>query len=158
MTHEVNTNSIQARPFDPRLFLTDQELDRGVALILMAERALILAAETARREAGLSRAHMQIMIAIRQQPEQTVTALREHLGLTVPTFARQIAILDQRGLIERRPARKDGRARQLVLSDAGMALTTPIAIAMRNSLREAWRKAGAENVAGARIVLETLTR
>lgn len=158
MTHEVNTNRIKARPFDPRLFLTDQELDRGVALILMGERALIMAAETARSEAGLSRAQMQILIAIRQQPAQSISALRQYLGATIPTFARQIAILDQRGLIERRAAGHDGRTRQLSLSDAGMALTTPIAIALRNSLREAWRKAGAENVAGARIVLEALTR
>ena len=41
MAPDVNLN----RPFDPRLFLMDQELDRGVGLLLAGSAELMRAAE-----------------------------------------------------------------------------------------------------------------
>ena len=48
MAPDVNLN----RPFDPRLFLMDQELDRGVGLLLAGASELTRAAEKARRKAS----------------------------------------------------------------------------------------------------------
>ena len=154
MAPDVNLN----RPFDPRLFLMDQELDRGVGLLMAGGRELMSAAETARRKAGLSKPEMQILISIRYEPGRTVSEMRDSLGMTVPTFARLIGGLDTRGLIAREREERDGRRRTLVLSDAGVTLTTPIAIVLRERLRLAFRAAGPDAVAGMRLALEGLAK
>lgn len=150
-----NVNS--PRPFDARLFLVDQELDRGVALMLAGARELSVVVEKTRKAAGLSRAEVQILIAIRYQPGVTVSDLRTSLSMTTPTFARLIGALDKRGLIARDRAESDRRKRKLTLSDAGTTLTTPIAIHLRDRLRKAYRRAGPDAVAGANLLLEALT-
>ena len=86
-----------------------------------------------------------------------MSELRDRLGATVPTMARILGKLDERGLVRRKKSGQDGRKRKLELSLAGEAVINPIATAMRNALREAYRSAGSEQVAGAREVLEALT-
>lgn len=154
MAPNVNLN----RPFDQRLFLMDQELDRSVGLLISAASEIITTAEHAREKAGLSKAELQIIMGIRYQPGLTVSEMRESLGMTTPTFARLIGALDQRGLIERKRGSADARQRRLTLSDAGMTLSTPIAIAMRDRLRSAFRLAGPDAVAGMRTALEALNQ
>ncbi len=144
------------RPFDPRLYLMDQELDRSAALLMLGAAELAKAGETARRKAGLSKPELQILLAVRYQPGLTVGEIRDRLGMTVPTFARLIGQLDTRGLIERSPGARDGRRRKIHLSDAGTTLTTPIAVALRERLRLAFRATGPDAVAGTRSVLEAL--
>ena len=140
---------------DTRLYLRDEELDRGVGLILTSERALTAAAEHGRKAAELSRSELRALMAIRHRPGLDVTGLRARLSTTVPTCARLLAGLDARGLILRETAGGgDRRRRKLTLSPEGEALVEPIAEAMRSALREAYRKAGAESVAGARALLE----
>ena len=160
MPHEVNSSGANSREAhvsaDPRLYLRDEELDRGVGLILAGERALAAAAEPARMSAGLSKSEMQALLAIRYQPGLSVGGLRERLAATVPTLARILGHLDERGLIERPRGGQDRRQRQLTLSPAGEALTAPIALAMRELLKQAYREAGPDQVAGARRLLEAL--
>lgn len=152
MSSQVNTSN----SFDPRLFLRDEELDRGVALILASERALTAAAEQARTTAALSKTELQALMTIRANPGLTVKDLRKRLRATTPTLARILGKLDARGLVRKKKSGQDGRMRKLELSLAGTALADPIATAMRNLLREAYRSAGAEHVGGARAVLEAL--
>ena len=154
MAPDVNLN----RPFDPRLFLMDQELDRGVGLLLAGTAELTRAAEEARRKAGLSKPEMQILMTIRYQPGLTVSEAREALGMTVPTFARILGQLDQRSLIEKEKGSQDARQRKLALSDAGTTLTTQLAIVLRERLRLAYRSAGPDAVDGNRRVLDALVR
>ena len=153
MSAQVNTSS----SFDPRLFLRDEELDRGVALMLAGERALTQAAESSRKSAALNNTEMRALMAIRAAPGLTVSELRTKLGATVPTLARILGKLDERGLVRRKKSGRDGRKRKLELSLAGEAVCEPIAIAMRDALRIAYRSAGSDQVAGARAVLEALT-
>lgn len=154
MALPVNLN----RPFDPRLFLTDQELDRSAGLLISGASALAKTAENARKKAGLSKPELQILMAVRYRPGLAVGELRGTLGMTVPTFARLIGKLDERGLIERAREAGDARRRKLTLSDAGVTLTTPLAIEVRERLRLAFRASGPEAVAGARVLLEALVR
>ena len=158
MSREVNTSSMSARGLDARLFLIDEEFDRGVGLLLAGERAVFAAMETVREGSGLSKSDMQVLLAIRYAPGLSVTGIREQIGQTVPTFARIIGALDRRGLIERTQSRLDGRRRRLVLSDAGRAATDAAADAMRIVLRAAYRAAGPAHVTGARIMLEALNK
>ena len=162
MEGEVNTSRSRASGAgaagDARLFLRDEELDRGVGLVLASERALVRASETARSAAGLSRAELQVLLTIRYQPGLDVSTLRQRLSATVPTLARLLSALDRHGLIQRAATGEDRRRRQLHLSEAGETLTDPIAAAMRGALRAAFREAGMEQVAGARALLEVLGR
>lgn len=154
---DVNQNTRSAAGFDPRLFLRDEELDYGIALLLAGERALMQAGGDLAAATALPPLAARVLIAVRFQSGQSVTSLRQQLGATVPTLARILGELDQRGLIERRKSRADRRQRALYLTTEGKRLTDPAALAMREALRRAYRRAGASAVAGARAVLEALS-
>ena len=110
------------------------------------------------RDFSLPALAARVLITVRFQPGQTVNTLREQLDATTPTFARIIADLEKRGLIERRQsAQGDRRTRQLFLSHEGKRVTDPATIAMRDRLRQAYRTAGSGAVGGARTVLEALS-
>lgn len=157
---EVNKSMPNARNINPglggRLFLRDEELDAGAGLILAAEKRLSAVADEAILAAGLSRGGFDILMGVRVQPGLTGRVMRERLAMTVPTFARLLGDLSKRGLIKKSRSGKDGRAQLLYLSEAGEAMAGPIAAAMRDALREAYRAAGAEHVGGARAVLEAI--
>lgn len=156
MPTEVNRSAPNARPLDSRLFLRDEELDRGAALILSAERRLAAAVASEIKRADLSRSELDILIILHGQPGTTVSEVRDQLGLTVPTCARLLGRLDRRGLLDKNPTRKDARRRHLSLSDKAEILMQPILAALRDALRPAYRNAGAEHVSGARTILELI--
>lgn len=158
MDREVNTSPPRPGASDSRLYLRDEELDRGVALILAGRQRLVRAADRARKAGGFSRAQMQALLAIRFQPGLGVAELRARMGATVPTFARLLAALDERALIARERDGEDRRRRRLALSPAGLDATQPVTEAMRDTLRDAYREAGPQAVEGARQVLEALGR
>lgn len=153
---DVNQNRANAGGFDPRLFLRDEELDYGIALILAGERVLMSAAGGIAAQQDIPTLAARVLVAARFQPGQTVTQLRDQLDATVPTIARILGDLDTRGFIERRKASGDGRAREIYLTHEGKRATDAAALAMRDKLREAYRQAGATSVAGTRAVLEAL--
>ncbi|MEO0815765.1 MAG: MarR family winged helix-turn-helix transcriptional regulator [Pseudomonadota bacterium] len=156
MPHEVNTPSVPAA--DMRLYLRDEELDRGAGLILMGERALAAASEQARKAAGLTKGELQVLLSIMTTPGQDVSTLRARLAMTVPTCARLLGALDKRGLIARNPGGDDRRRRAIRLSEDGIAVLSPILSSMRKALREAYKTAGPGSVAGARSLLEAIAR
>ena len=155
----VNVNQIRANApgFDPRLFLRDEELDYGIALLLAGERALMKAAGEIARSFEHPKLAARTMLTIRFQPGQPENRMREPLDATTQHFARIIADLEKQGLIERRRSEQgDRRTRQLFLTHDGNRMTDPATIAMRNRLRQAYRTAGSGAVGGARAVLEAL--
>lgn len=162
MAREVNSpRNTQAAPTgtgDTRLYLRDEELDRGIGLLLAGERILTQAVEETRLAAGLSRTELQALLFLRYHPGLDVKRLQTLLVTSVPTCARILASLDSRGLVQRDTPRDDRRRRALSLSDAGLTLTQPIASALRETLRGAYRQAGPEQVLGARAVLEALVK
>lgn len=157
MPSEVNRLGRNLGAMEGRLFLRDDELDHGAALIFAAEKHLAAAADAAMQQAELSRGAFDLLMGVRAWPGLSVSQLREHLCMTVPTFARLLGQLDKRGLVKKQRAGSDARARLLSLSEAGEALATPLAESLREALRPAFRSVGAEHVAGARAVLGALT-
>lgn len=154
---DVNHSRANAPGFDPRLFLRDEELDYGIALLLAGERVLMKQAGDLSAREAMPPLAARVLIAIRFEPGRSVQALRTRLDATTPTLARILSDLDQRGLVERRKSRHDGRQRALYLTTEGKRLTDQATIAMRDTLRDAYRRAGASAVAGARAVLEALS-
>jgi DNA-binding MarR family transcriptional regulator len=53
--------------------------------------------------------------------EPTITELARHLGVSQQAASKQVADLEQRGLVERRPDPRDARARRLALTGGGRA-------------------------------------
>ncbi|MEL6828768.1 MAG: MarR family transcriptional regulator [Pseudomonadota bacterium] len=155
---DVNKTRVEDPGFDPRLFLRDEELDYGIGLILSGERRLLTEALDHCAPEGLPPLAIRILLTARFQPGQTVSALRTQLGATVPTLARVLGELDQRGYIERRANHADGRAKRVYLTVEGKRLTDQATIAMRDLLRNAYRRAGATAVSGARTVLQALSQ
>ena len=123
---DVNLTRANAQGFDPRLFLRDEELDYGIALLLAGERALTKPAPALAAAHQMPLLAARVLIAIRFQPGQTVSQLRNQLDATTPTLARVLGDLDTRGLLERRRAGADGRTRWLSLTEAGLHLTDPV--------------------------------
>ena len=155
----VNVNQIRANApgFDPRLFLRDEELDYGIALLLASERALMKAAREIASDFEMPILAAQTLLTIRFQPGPSVTQLCEQLDSTTPTFARIVGDLEKRGFIERRKSETgDRRVRLLFLTHEGKRVTDPATLAMRDKLRKAYRTAGAGAVGGVRSVLEAL--
>ena len=136
-----------------RLYLRDEELDAGAAIIIAAEKRLARAMQDVLKDAPINQGELDVLMGIRAMPGLTVRQMRERLAMTVPTFARILGQLDQKGLIEKTPSDKDLRARVLQLSTKGEKRLAPFAACLRDVLRTAYRDAGAEHVAGARAVL-----
>lgn len=139
-----------------RLFLREEQLDAGAGLIMAAEKRLSLHVSEGLKEAGISRGEYDLLMGIRVHSGLNVSQMREELGMTVPTFARLLGRLDQKGLLEKKRSGRDGRARLLSLNPQGHALAERLSKAIRDVLRQAYREAGAEHVAGARAVLEAI--
>ncbi|MEM7767528.1 MAG: MarR family winged helix-turn-helix transcriptional regulator [Pseudomonadota bacterium] len=160
MVSEVNTrgrgNTDGGQAADPRLYLRDEELDRGVGLILEGERALLGAVKEALAASDLPAGEWQILLAIFFRPGRDVSALRQRLGMTVPTFARLLGRLDARGLVDKGRSGSDGRRRVLSLTEPGTERVAPVVDTLRSRLREAYRAAGPEAVSGASRVLDAL--
>ncbi|RZQ62434.1 MarR family winged helix-turn-helix transcriptional regulator [Amycolatopsis suaedae] len=89
----------------------------------------------------------------------TITALADRMGVTQQAASKAVADLERRGVLTRRPAPDDGRARLLHLTKHGTA-AVEAARAHRAALdAEVTARWGAERVAGTRSLLrEILTR
>jgi len=146
----------QNRPMEGRLYLRDEELDAGAAIILGAEKRLARAMQGVLKDAPINQGELDVLMGIRAVKGLTVRQMRERLAMTVPTFARILGQLDQKGLIGKTPSNQDMRARVLELSDKGETLIAPFVARLRDVLRTAYRDTGAEHVAGARAVLEAI--
>ena len=158
MASEVNQKPGETGRVDPRLFLREEELDDGIALLLASERVIAAALRRNQDATGLNMPALRLLMTIRFSPGLTVTELRDELGATTPTLARLLGELDRRHLIFKKPGGRDARRRRLSLSEDGEKLADPVVLDMRSAMREAYREAGASAVAGTRAVLEALTR
>jgi DNA-binding MarR family transcriptional regulator len=120
-----------------------EQLDTSVLEALVgynARRASIaIGAEFFERMApyGLKQADFSVLALLAHNPGATSRQLCATLDILPPNFVSLIAALDRRGLIERRPHPRDGRAVGLHLTPAGHALaqeTEKIVVEMENEL------------------------
>lgn len=157
MASEVNQKTGETARVDPRLFLREEELDNGIALLLASERIIAEITRKAKRQTGLNASSMRLLMTIRFEPGLTVSELRNLTGATTPTIARLLGELDKQNLIVKTQGGRDARRRRLTISPEGELLMRPLVEQLRTALREAYRDAGATAVAGTRAVLEALT-
>lgn len=139
-----------------RLYLREEELDRAVDLIFVATRRFWRAAEGALTANGLGPAHYRALAAIRRAEGLPVSALQDRLGVRKQSLARVLAELEKAHMILREPGEDDRRQRLLSLTPAGREAEREATAALRERLAHVFRMAGADAVAGARIVLGAL--
>lgn len=105
---------------------------------------------------GYGRAHHRAIHFVHRSPGTTVNNLLAILGVTKQSLNRVLRTLTQDGLVIAEVGRRDRRERHLYLTDAGEALERALSDAQRVRMRDAYRRAGPEAVAGFRRVLEAM--
>jgi DNA-binding MarR family transcriptional regulator len=138
------------------LFLTDDQLRRGIEAMFFAYRAFTADPDLILADMDYGRAHHRALHFIHRDPGLTVTALLDVLGVTKQSLNRVLRTLIEDGLVESRVGHRDRRERQLFLTEKGAALERRLSETQRARMRSAYRAAGPQAVAGFRQVLEAM--
>lgn len=138
------------------LFLTDEQLKKGIEAMYFAYRGFTADPDRILEEHGYGRAHHRALHFIHRSPGTTVNNLLAILGVTKQSLNRVLRALIEDGLVESRIGTRDKRERNLRLTEAGQALETELAEAQRARMRQAYREAGPAAVQGFRQVLEAM--
>lgn len=138
------------------LFLTDEQLRKGIEAMFFAYRGFTADPDRILAEMAYGRAHHRALHFINRSPGLTVNALLTVLGVTKQSLNRVLRTLIEDGLVESRVGRKDRRERRLHLTAKGTDLERQLSEAQRARMRAAYRTAGPQAVAGFRQVLEAM--
>jgi len=138
------------------LFLTDEQLRRGIEAMFFAYRGFTADPDRILENYAYGRAHHRAIHFINRTPGTTVNNLLAILGVTKQSLNRVLRTLVEDGLVESRVGTRDKRERHLYLTDQGIALERALSEAQRTRMRAAYRAAGPEAVAGFRTVLEQM--
>ncbi len=138
------------------LFLTDEQLRRGIEAMFFAYRGFTSDPDMILSEYGYGRAHHRALHFINRTPGTTVNNLLTTLGVTKQSLNRVLRTLVEDGLVEARVGTSDRRERHLHLTTAGAALERKLAAVQQERVRRAFRAAGPEAVGGFRQVLEAM--
>ncbi|MGR3540553.1 MAG: MarR family winged helix-turn-helix transcriptional regulator [Hasllibacter sp.] len=138
------------------LFLTDEQLRRGIEAMFFAYRAFTHDPDRILAERGYGRAHHRALHFIERFPGTTVNNLLTILGVTKQSLNRVLRTLVEDGLVQSRVGERDRRERRLTLTEAGRALEHALSDAQRARMRKAYLRAGPDSVAGFRRVLESM--
>ena len=149
----------QARPGasgEGLLFLTDDQLRRGIEAMFFAYRGFTADPDRILSEKSYGRAHHRALHFVHRSPGTTVNNLLDILGVTKQSLNRVLRTLIEDGLVESKVGAKDRRERHLFLTEEGRELEKILSEAQRKRMRAAYREAGPEAVAGFRQVLEQI--
>ena len=138
------------------LFLTDEQLRKGIEAMFFAYRAFTADPDRILEGMDYGRAHHRAIHFIHRAPGLTVTNLLTILGVTKQSLNRVLRSLIDDGLVEARVGRQDKRERNLFLTVKGAELERALSDAQRARMRAAYRAAGPVAVQGFRTVLEAM--
>ncbi|RJK99000.1 MarR family transcriptional regulator [Paracoccus aestuarii] len=147
---------MQAMVGEDLLFLTDDQLRRGIEAMFFAYRAFTADPDMILADLDYGRAHHRALHFINRDPGLTVTSLLAVLGVTKQSLNRVLRTLIDDGLVDSRIGRRDRRERQLHLTPKGTALERRLSESQRARMRAAYRAAGPQAVSGFRQVLEAM--
>jgi len=144
---------VEPKPNPNPLFLRHRELDEAVDLLFFAYRDFSAATDDILARNGLGRAHHRALHFIARQPGITVGGLAATLQVTKQSLGRVLQRLTEQGLVHLAPGDSDRRQRLLHTTASGDALMAALDDRQRQILGQAFRRAGAEAVAGFSQVL-----
>lgn len=133
-------------------FLRPEEMDRSVALLLLAARGFEATAR-ANLPAGLTLTHRLILLLIKSGTAKTGADLQTLLGLPKQTVSRHVHQLIDAALVTHRHADHDRRRKLLVMTEAGRDLSDRLDRAQQRRLGAVFRAHGPEIVASFETVL-----
>jgi DNA-binding MarR family transcriptional regulator len=151
-----NTGTSGSSGGESLLFLTDEQLRKGIEAMFFAYRGFTADPDRILDEYGYGRAHHRALHFINRTHGTTVNNLLTVLGVTKQSLNRVLRTLIEDGLVESRVGRSDRRERNLFLTEAGRDLERKLSEAQRDRMRAAYRAAGPQAVAGFRQVLEAM--
>ncbi|MCB5199293.1 MarR family transcriptional regulator [Loktanella sp. TSTF-M6] len=138
------------------LFLTDDQLRKGIEAMFFAYRGFTADPDRILAEKNYGRAHHRAIHFIHRSPGTTVNNLLSILGVTKQSLNRVLRTLIADGLVSSTVGARDRRERHLHLTPEGAALERSLSDAQRERMRAAYRAAGPAAVAGFREVLEAM--
>jgi len=138
------------------LFLREDELKRGMELILRANRALADVLDSSLAEAELGHADYRALLLVGRHPGISISRLQRLLRIRKQSLARVLDHLQTQDLMRQEPDPADRRRRVLKLTDRGADLERMLFGALRARVADAYRRAGADAVGGFWKVLELL--
>ena len=142
---------------DGRLYLTEENLDRGSLTLLAAARRVSVLLRQALETTELSSLEFDILMEIAHDPGLDVSQLRQRVGGTTPTIARLLAGLEKQGWIIRPKAERDGRRRALRLSENGINFVDGMLASIRKDMTDINRQAGEPSLTGALSLQEEIS-
>ena len=143
---------------DGRLYLRDQDLNEGAAVIRAAARRLAQLVEMAGGGANLSGPELEILQEVFDRGPMDVGDLRVRLSAPKQSLARNLNQLEGRTFIKRETDPNDRRRRLVTLTPEGLTFSREATERRRAALRQAFLSAGPEAVTGARRMLSELLR
>ncbi|MBZ0128523.1 MAG: MarR family transcriptional regulator [Rhodobacteraceae bacterium] len=146
----------QATSSENLLFLTDDQLRKGIEAMFFAYRGFTADPDRILENYAYGRAHHRAVHFINRAPGTTVNNLLDILGVTKQSLNRVLRTLVEDGLVEARIGNRDKRERHLFLTEKGRALEQELSKAQRKRMRAAYRAAGPDAVQGFRQVLEAI--
>lgn len=134
------------------LFLRPEEMDRSVALLLLAAREFEASARSALPD-GISLTQRLMLLLLKSGAARAAADLQTLLHLPKQTVSRHVRQLIDEGLALQVEADDDRRRKQLVLTDAGRQLSDRLDHAQQRRLGAVFRSHGPETVARFESVL-----
>lgn len=138
------------------LFLTDEQLRKGIEAMFFAYKGFTSDPDRILESRGYGRAHHRAIHFIHRSQGTTVNNLLAILGVTKQSLNRVLRTLIEDGLVESRIGTRDKRQRHLHLTESGRVLERELSAAQQARVRDAFRAAGPNAVAGFRTVLEAM--
>jgi len=153
---------------DPRLILSEDELDRALEVFLLAEASFWAVADDALSRSApgagppaapgvkLGRGHFRAAFLLKRRPGLGVQELARLTGLSKQGASRVLKELIDGGYAEALPGALDARRRPTHLTARGLAFEADIASALRALLAGAYREGGIDAAPGARRILAAI--
>ncbi len=138
---------------------TRSELDRKfIAAIERLGRALRVARQALATELHISPLQLQVIEHLDALGPRRVGLLANELDVTSPTISDAVAVLDDKGIIERRPDPDDGRAIQAILTTTGGELAARASAALASRLHDDRVDSAHDQATALKVVLNEIHR
>lgn len=138
------------------LFLRDEDLDRSMELLLLAERGLLARIAESLGRHDLDEIDFRLLRLVQWHPSTTLAELGQALGVPKQSMSRHVLKLQERQLLRQETARSDRRKRPLQVTAEALAILGEILELEKRSFRRAFLAAGPEAVEGFQRVLGEL--
>ncbi|MGQ0686866.1 MarR family winged helix-turn-helix transcriptional regulator [Bradyrhizobium sp.] len=132
------------------------DLDAALELMYYGWRGMTLSADRYLATLGLSRAHHRVLYVVARQPDISIGALIEILGISKQALNRPLSQLQQRKLVTARRSPEQHRSKLLQLTAEGRRVEQRASGYERKVMREAFDRVGPSGAAAWIAVMQAI--